>query len=183
LIASGAENNDILYPTFGSGYWDANWPASTYFPTNKSNVERGLGHLRFDDLEVFWVDPPTDLEAQLGSPDIVHSNYFFCPTKLSRARLVYTPHDLAFLEQPEWTSKENWHTCINGVFDASVHADHVIAVSRHTRERFLETFPHYSAERVSVVYESSRFLGRPAVHQPDQLQYLRPGRLAVRWYK
>ena len=174
LIASAPDNTYTLYPTFGAGYWDPTWPTSTLDLPAQPNVRRGRGHAAFDQLELFWRNPPPDLDAWLGSPDVVHANNFFCPTTLRRARLVYTLHDLAFLEHPEWTTEANWLTCFNGVFDASLHADHIVAVSEYTRTRFLATFPHFPAARISVVYEASRFsgpVGRPA---PVSLDYLAP---------
>jgi len=167
-------NTYILYPTFGSGYWDPDWPTSTLALPARPNVVRGLGHSPFEQLEAFWTDPPADLESRLGTPDVVHSNNFYCPTRLSRARLVYTLHDLAFIEHPEWTTEANWLTCFNGVFDASLHADHVVAVSNYTRDQFLATFPHFPANRISVVYEASRFAGPTGAGAPAPLQHLRP---------
>ena len=29
LVAADHVNTYVLYPTFGSGYWDPNWPTST----------------------------------------------------------------------------------------------------------------------------------------------------------
>lgn len=162
----------VLYPTFGPGYWDPDWPTSTLNLTDRPNVVRGLGHTTFAQLEAFWADPPADLEARLGAPDIVHSNNFFCPRGLQRARLVYTLHDVAFAEHPEWTTEANWRTCFEGVFHASVYADHIVAVSEYTRQGFLELFPHYSPERLSVVYEASRFDGQASRPRPVGLEHL-----------
>jgi len=174
LITAYTDTSFILYPTFGSGYWDPAWPTSTLDLPEQGNASRGLGHGTFDQLEAFWARPPANLEARLGSPDIVHSNNFFCPIRLSRARVVYTLHDLAFLEHPEWTTDANWYTCFNGVFDASLHADHIVAVSKYTREQFLATFPFFPAERISVVYEASRFGGPTGAAAPPRLQHLPP---------
>jgi glycosyltransferase involved in cell wall biosynthesis len=177
LIADdgGRTNTYILYPTFGSGYWDPDWPRTTLNVRNRGNVQRGLGHRKLDQLEAFWIDPPADLESRLGSPDIVHSNNFFCPTRLHRARLVYTLHDLAFASHPEWTTEANWRVCFDGVLGASVHADHIVAVSRYTRTQFLDTFPHYPEQQISVVYEASRFAGPTGGPAPARLAHLPPG--------
>jgi len=172
MIATHPDHTYVLYPTFGSGYWDPDWPTSTLSLPEQPNVLRGLGHAAFDELEAFWLDPPADLEARLGSPDIVHSNNFFCPPGLRRARLVYTLHDLAFASHPEWTTEANWQTCFNGVFDASLRADHIVAVSTYTRQQFLQMFPYFPEARISVVYEASRFsdpTGNPA---PDGVEHL-----------
>ncbi len=176
MISAHGENTYILYPTFGSGYWDPNWATDTLQLDGTRNVLRGLGHCRFEELETFWSDPPPDLETRLGSPDVVHSNNFFCPTGLRRARLVYTVHDLAFATHPEWTTEANWNTCFNGVFDASLHADHIVAVSNYTRQQFLAMFPYFPRERVSVVFEASRFPGPRGNAAPEPLQHLIPER-------
>ena len=47
--------------------------------------------------------------------------------------------------------------CFNGVFEASLRADMIIAVSEYSKRHFLEVFPHYPTERIQVVYEASRF--------------------------
>ncbi|HEV7662141.1 MAG TPA: glycosyltransferase family 1 protein [Chloroflexota bacterium] len=157
LVAIDRTNSYILYPTFGPGYWDPRWATNTLDLTDQPRVQRGLGHHRLDQLEGFWLDPPADLEAQLGSPDIIHSNNFYCPTGLKTARLVYTLHDLVFASHPEWTTEANWRNCFDGVFNASVYADRIVAVSAYTRAQFLSTFPHYPPHRINVVYEASRF--------------------------
>jgi glycosyltransferase involved in cell wall biosynthesis len=175
LVELGAEHAFLLYPTFGAGYWDPTWPTSTLDLPAAPNARRGLGHADFARLEAFWREPPPDLDHRLGTPDIVHSNNFFCPITLRRARLVYTLHDLAFIEHPEWTTAANWHTCFTGVFQASLYADHVLAVSKYTRSQFLSTFPYFPADRITVVAEASRFLGPTGAPPPPALQHLAPG--------
>jgi glycosyltransferase involved in cell wall biosynthesis len=173
LVAANPDDSFILYPTFGAGYWDSDWPRSTLRLTSP-NATRAPGQARLDLLEAFWLEPSPAQEAQLGWPDVIHSNNFFCPTTLQRARLVYTLHDLAFMAHPEWTTEANWQVCFEGVFNASLYADHVIAVSEFTRRCFLASFPYVPESRVSVVREASRFqrkLGGPA---PRELAHLRP---------
>jgi glycosyltransferase involved in cell wall biosynthesis len=174
LVELDPDDEFVLYPTFGNGAWDATWPRST-IRLDRPNVRRGLGHRLAKDLDAFWRTPPPDLEAQLGDPDVIHANNYFCPTTVRRARVVYTLHDLAFVEHPEWSTEANRVTCFSGAFNASLEADHVLAVSEYTRRHFLATFPHYPPERVSVVYQASRFApgaaGRP---RPARLQCLRP---------
>ncbi len=169
------ENEYILYPTFGDGVWDAEWPRSTRQIPSHPRFRRGPGHRTREALEAFWRTPPGDLETRLGSPDIVHANNFHCPSGLKKARLVYTLYDLGFMAHPEWTTEENRLTCFNGVFAASLHADHIIAISEYTRRHFLETFPHYPADRVTVVYPASRFAGPAGGPRPERLSRLAPG--------
>jgi len=177
LVTADRSQTYLLYPTFGAGYWDATWRTSTLRLPGEPNVERLEWPVqRLDQLEAFWLEPTADLEARLGDPAVVHSHNFYCPTTLRRARLVYTLHDLAFAAHPEWTTEANWRTCFEGVFAASVHADHIVAVSRATRQQFLELFPHYPSERISVIYEASRFSGQIGQSQPPaQLGHLQAG--------
>ena len=174
LVSLDHHNDYILYPTFGNGVWDAEWPQATLRP-RASNVRRGLGHRLADELDAFWRNPPADLEQQLGRPDVIQSNNFFCPPQLARARLVYTLHDLAFLEYPGWTTEDNRITCFTGVFNAAITADRVVAVSDYTRRHFLQLFPHYPADRVSVVHEASRFPDSPPASRPSGLPPLTAG--------
>ncbi len=150
------ENAYILYPTFGDCYWDSQGPAATR-RIDRSGVQVGLTHESLADAGRFWRSPPPDLERQLGEPDIVHANNFFCPSGLRAARLVYTLYDLSFLEHPGWTTEHNRQVCFDGVFRASVEADLILAISDFSRRHFLRAFPHYPADRTAVVYLGSRF--------------------------
>ena len=170
-------NQYILYPTFGGDYWDREGPGATR-RIEASNFRRGLAQPTHREARAFWRLPPEDLETRLGYPDLVHSHNFFCPTGLRRARLVYTLHDLAFLVHPEWTTEHNRQICFEGVYNASLHADLVLANSEFTRRCFLETFPHYPEERTAVASPASRFADRdPALgSQPSSLPQLEPDR-------
>lgn len=168
LVPLDPSTRFVLYPTFGAGVWDDQWPRSTV-QLKAKNVRRGLAHRTLADLETFWSDEPHDLDVRLSQPDIVHSNNFFCPTGLRHARLVYTLYDLAFVHHPEWTTEENRVTCFDGVFGASIRADHLIAISRATRDDFLDVFPHVPPERVSVVYPASRFAEPGPSRRPSAL--------------
>jgi glycosyltransferase involved in cell wall biosynthesis len=122
-----------------------------------------------EEAALFWNCPPLDLEKRLGSPDIIHSNNFFCPRGLRHARLVYSLYDLSFLVHPEWTTEQNRTACFQGVFDASLHADLIISISQYSRRHFLETFPHYPDDRIAVVYPASRFAPSGSVRYPKDL--------------
>ncbi|MBV9354377.1 MAG: glycosyltransferase family 1 protein, partial [Chloroflexi bacterium] len=93
LAAIDHDNQYLLYPTFGTGVWDAHWPRST-LRLPQPNVRRGIGHRSASELNAFWSNPTPDFERQLGNPDIIHANNFFCPVGVKRARVVYTLHDL-----------------------------------------------------------------------------------------
>ncbi len=174
LAEIDTNNEYLLYPTFGSSYWDPDWPRSTR-QIDRPNFARGLGHVTFEAARLFWSSPPPGVETQLGNPDIIHSNNFFCPSGIRKARLVYTLYDLGFLGHPEWTMEENRICCFSGVFNASLYADFIIAISEHTRRDLLDMFPHYPADRVEVVYPASRFTARANFVKPKALPPLQSG--------
>jgi glycosyltransferase involved in cell wall biosynthesis len=179
LIRSLAEidshNHYILYPTFGDLYWDPRW-SSGVCRVHRPSFHRGTGHRTFAEAKLFWRHPPGDLERHLGDPDVIHSNNFFCPRPAKKARLVYTLYDLSFLVHPEWTTEANRIGCFNGVFEASIHADHIIAISQFTRNHFLRVFPHYPAERITVIYPASRYTRTYDLLRPRRLPPLVPQR-------
>jgi glycosyltransferase involved in cell wall biosynthesis len=165
-------NEYVLYPTFGDGVWE---PARPRFSPliQQANMRRGTGHRTRADLETFWRMPHLD-ETCLGNPDVVHSNNFYCPAGLRRARLVYTLYDLSFVEHPEWTTESNRVTCFTGVFNASLFADRILAISEYSRQHFLSTFPHYPSQHISVVYPASRFSAAMRYPRPRRLSDLEP---------
>jgi glycosyltransferase involved in cell wall biosynthesis len=168
-------NEYVLYPTFGDAYWDAEGPSATVH-IDKPNFQRGLSHPTLAEAQQFWRNPGDDFEVRLGEPDIVHANSFFCPHGLRRARLVYTLHDLMFLEHPESTTEANRIACFMGVFGASLRADFIVAMSHYSRNHFLDTFPHYPPDRIRVVHPGSRFHLQPECPHPRRLARLQPGR-------
>ncbi|HTS17798.1 MAG TPA: glycosyltransferase family 1 protein [Verrucomicrobiae bacterium] len=166
-------NEYVLYPTFGSHWWDPDWQSGIATVAGP-NFQRWEGHQSHQESRRFWDEPTEQFEAHLGDPDIVHANNFFCPKGLHAARLVYTLHDLAFLEYPEFATEANRLACFDGVLRASLLADLIVAVSEHSRHHFLETFPHYPPERAIVMHEASRFASRP-IARPEKLSMLAPG--------
>ena len=173
LAEHDTENEYVLYPTLGDGFFDPDWSTSTR-RIERRNFSRGMAHKTHEEARSFWRCPPEDLDNVLASPEILHSNNFFCPSGLLEARLVYTLYDLGFLENPDWTTEENRICCFNGVFQASVRADRIIAISEHTREHFREIFPHYPANRISVAHPGSRFAGGGRTGRPKSLGGLAP---------
>jgi len=163
----------ILYPTFGDLFWEKNWRRSTFKPNDRMTLK--IPATTFEQSRAFWRNPPPDLEGKLGTPDIVHSNNYFCPKGLSHARLVYTLYDLSFLENPEWTLEENRSGCFAGVFQAAVNADFVMAISEHTRRDFTRTFPHYPTDRVAVVHGANRLDPQTAALPPKAAKALGKG--------
>ncbi len=168
-----ARNGYRLLPTFGDLYWDPQWDTAT-FRTDNVRFSRVNGHGTLEESRRFWAYEAGEFESRAGHPDIVHSNNFFCPFGIERARLVYTLHDLGFLENPRWTTEENRIGCFTGVFRASVCADRILAVSHFTRNHFLEHFPHYPSDRIDVVYEGSRFSFREGLECPAKFSDIEP---------
>lgn len=163
-----SSNQYLLYPTFGDQFWDEKWKGNTILPL-RYNFERGLHHHNYNDWRRFWQNPPADLEYRLGAPDIIHSHNFYCPPPLRKARLVYTLHDIGFIDHPEWTTEQNRIGCFRGAFQASLYADLIVAVSGFTRQHYLSIFPHVDPDRVKVLPLASRFTDRDPVDCPPRL--------------
>ncbi len=152
----------LLYASFGDHFWEPLGPQAT-LELEHPRFERALVLDSPAQAEALWQLPGEELERALGCPDVVHANNFYCPTNLRRARLVYTLHDLGFLVDPRWTGEENRQACYDGVWNASLCADAVVAVSRVSRDHFLATFPHYPEGRVAVARLGCRFPARSGV--------------------
>ncbi|WP_414514527.1 glycosyltransferase family 4 protein [Nostoc sp. PCC 9305] len=155
LVSCDNNNEYLLYSAFGNTFWDKEHGTSTC-RLHKSNCTHLLDHLSHHESLAFWSTSAAIDEEKLGNPDIVHGNNFSCP-RFTSARFVYTLYDLSFLDHPEYTSEENRWNCFNGVFNAAMQADLIIAISEYSRQRFLEIFPHFPIERTRVVYLGSRF--------------------------
>lgn len=167
-------NDYVLYPSFGDHFFDPGMPANCSV-IKQQNVQYGLHHRQPDKAREFWRNPPEDFEAQLGNPDVVHANNFFCPTGLKRAKLVYTLYDLGFIENPEWTTEANRIGCFDGVFNASLYADLIVSISEYSRRHFLKIFPHYPPDKVAVVHLASRFSSQTPIPKPGSLDVLQHG--------
>lgn len=162
------QNEYVLLNSFGEFIWDGKASPSSC-GIQRANFKAGLFHAHYAAARHFWHRPPLDLDTALGSPDIVHSNNFFCPTGLQRAHLVYTLYDLSFIEQPEWTTEMNRTLCFDGVYHASLYANTILAISDYSRAHFLRIFPHYPSEDVHVVYPASRYTYAADLKRPKQL--------------
>jgi len=150
------ENEYILYPHFGTTFWDPNGDKNTR-NIEKPNVERKRIGRDIETAFAFWGNINADAEEKLGNPDIVHANNYSCPKGFKKARVVYTLYDLSFFDYPDLTTEENRSKCFGGVFRAAVSADFIVSISRYSLDRFLETYPHYPVERTGVVHLGSRF--------------------------
>ena len=173
LSAMDGSNDYVLYPAVGDLFWDPECERST-FTVDLPNFRRTAAPSSFTSSRSFWANPPSDFERQLGSPDVFHANNFFCP-ELPSARILYTLYDLGFLEEPDWTTEANRAGCFSGVFNASLRADRIVAISEWSRSHFLRTFPHYPENQIAVVYPGSRFERRADLPRPAPLGRLKPG--------
>ena len=174
LPAALPEARFLLYPAFGTDFWEPRFEETLAF-TGEARVERRLLARSRAESKALFGQPAAQLERALGCPDLLHAHNFWCAPALPRTRLVYTLYDLIALDEPDWLSEENREVCARGIVGASLRADHVLAISDGTRRRFLELFPHYPPERVSVAYPASRFA--PEESQPETpVAGLEPGR-------
>jgi glycosyltransferase involved in cell wall biosynthesis len=72
------------------------------------------------------------------------------------------------------TTELNRIGCYNGVFRGSLFADHIITNSKYSRQQFLNTFPYFDEEKITVVHLASRFQGKyhTPLHKPENLSFL-----------
>jgi glycosyltransferase involved in cell wall biosynthesis len=150
------ENEYILYPHFGTTFWDPNGEKNTR-KVQKPNIRRKRIGRDLETAYAFWENMGVDGEERLGNPDVIHANNYSCPMGFKKARVVYTLYDLSFLDYPDLTTEENRTKCFGGIFSASVSADFIVSISRYSLTRFLEIYPHYPRERTGVVHLGSRF--------------------------
>ena len=155
LIDLYPEDEFILYPVFGTLYFDPH-EAKRMKPIERPHVHYRLAEFRAADIRLFWKHPPQNARSLLGSPDVIHANNFSCPI-LPGIRVVYTLHDMAFLDHPESTTLENAVVCGQGVDTASRVADMIVAVSEFSRRRFSEVYPDFPEDRIRVLQLGSRF--------------------------
>jgi len=173
LVEIDQENTYLQYPTFGDFFFDPDWKKSISVVKQK-NFSKGFANKTLKDVKEFWNNPPSDFEELLGNPDIIQSNNFYCPVGVKKAKLVYVLYDMGFVEYPDATTEANRIGCFNGVFRASVFADHIISISEYSKQYFLNIFPHYPDEKISVVPLASRFFSdvNEPLSQPASLKGL-----------
>ncbi|MBD2109760.1 glycosyltransferase family 1 protein [Nodosilinea sp. FACHB-13] len=162
MVSQHQEDTFYLYKTFGTTYWDPEY-RENISSLDFKNCVYPLDFKRKEDSFRFWSSPRGIDESQIGFPEIIHSNNFSSP-RLPQARLVYTVYDLSFIDLPDCTTEENRHICFNGMLEASLLADMVIAISHYSKKRFLENFPHFPEERVEVTHLGNRL----PVHGPEE---------------
>ncbi len=151
ILELAPKNQYSLYPGFGDFFFDPRMPLQNQYKAGNY----GPRHLSRELAAAFWTK--AEVEESLKNPQIIHSNNFWCPTQLKAAKLVYTFYDMGFTVNPEWTTEANRLGCFEGVFRSSIAADWVIAISKASREHYLQTFPHFPEDRIQVIYPCSRF--------------------------
>lgn len=149
-------NQYILYPTFGAHFWDHAYSKTRQINTSRFTRSR-IQHASLEKAQQFWQQAPAALEQAFSCVDIVHANNFFCPPRIPKTKLLYTLYDLSFIEKPEYTTEANRVACFAGVFNASLRADYLVAISEYSLKHFLQMFPHYPEKNISVVYPASRY--------------------------
>jgi glycosyltransferase involved in cell wall biosynthesis len=168
LSESDTSHEYMVYPAFGTRFWDPHHATETW-RSSRRHVHRGPEGMSHAANVALWQSDRRELEARLGAPDLIHANNFYCPRGLN-ARIVFTLYDLVVFDYPDFSTEANRLVCTDGILDAAVNADMLIAISDATRARFLELFPHYPPSRVRTVYPASRFAaGQPTAELPSPL--------------
>lgn len=166
------EHEYYFLQSFGDFFFDAQISGRAA-QKNGGNLRTGPVLHNRQAAEQFWNS--ADLEAELGKPDIIHSNNFWCPIQLTDSRLIYTLYDLSFLENPDWTTEANRIGCLEGVFRAAAVADWIVSISEYSRDHFLQIFPHFPPQRLKVIYPASRFADTECTgQQPAVCRHLQP---------
>jgi glycosyltransferase involved in cell wall biosynthesis len=172
LVRLHPEDEYVLYPSFGNFFFDATMPLTC--PVGGARVGYGPRHMTRDRAADYWTDPA--LQQRIGPLDLVHANNFWCPLELTQSRLVYTLYDVGFLDQPWWTTEANRVGCFEGIFKAALHADWIVAISKASRDHFLQIFPSFPRDRIVVIHPCSRFVAPlPDGSPPAALRNVAPG--------
>ena len=112
--------------------------------------------------------------ARLGL-DLYHSLYDFLPLRLPAERIVLTLHDLIWVEQPRLIHERRFgpitrtatHFYARATMPYAIeHADHIIAISGHTRERAIAYFGVDPARITVVPHGVDREQFPPAASPP-----------------
>lgn len=142
-----------LFPSFGDFYFDALMPLQN--PYSGRDTHYGPRHLSRETARKYWT--ANEIESSQGSPDLIHSNNFWCPTQLAASRLIYTFYDMGFAVEPAWSTEANRVGCFDGVFRSAMAADWVVAISEASKTHYSSVFPHFPKDRIRVIYPCSRF--------------------------
>lgn len=175
LVSATTDLTFKLYSNFGTDFFDPE--VGNLKRYSGENVIYGDVLTRKADVDKFWQSE--EFEKDLGLPNIIHSNNFWCPGHHVNAKFVYTLYDLSFFQFPDWTTEQNRAICARGVLNAAVFADRLLAISEYTKTSFLEFFPYFPDHKIDVIYPGSRFEGQ---HQEgNKPKFLRSHNLDEFW--
>jgi glycosyltransferase involved in cell wall biosynthesis len=171
MLEIDQQNYYFLQASFGDRYFESNFDLNhEIYSRSNSSITNLFSSA--DQAFSYWQSP--NLEDRLGFPDIIHSNNFWCPDKLTSSKLIYTLYDLSFIENPNWTTEHNRINCLNNVYKASILADFIITISNQSKNHFLELFPHFPSSRIQVVSPGSRFNIAENHARPKIAEFLKP---------
>ena len=102
-----------------------------------------------------------------------HFNFSSLSRSSSGLKKIVTVHDLSFLRYPEFFSlrKNCWHKAL-GVKKILRCADHIVAVSRNTKNDIVE-LTGVNPDKVSVIYSGNNIVKRE-VAQSEKTNFLKP---------
>jgi len=156
LALLDSENRYLLYRLWGDEFHDPLYRKITPVKSNARMRYEDRGSFKAE--KNFWSKKQENFTSSSEMPDIIHSNNFFCPNyKLKNIQLVYTLYDLSFVQCPEHTTEANRLICLKGLFNASLYSDHIVSISEYSKKDFLNTFPYYPEENITVIPLGARF--------------------------
>jgi glycosyltransferase involved in cell wall biosynthesis len=155
LLRSGASELTLLR-TFGTDWWDPDNANIMIDGDDSAHVKYAASFFSQPECATFWNQSGRQIEQALGRPQIIHSNNFYAPSIMPYTKQVYTLHDMAVFECPQYTTEANRVVCTRGILRAASTADFIVANSEFTRSNFLEYFP-FPEERVVTFSLGSRF--------------------------
>ena len=153
LLAAQSGDEFTVLTSFGNFFHD---PCQALaFPHLSKKINYGPRILRKSDATSFWENQNKG-GNYLNQFNIVHANNFWCPPWKIKGILIYTLHDVSFLDHPEWTTEQNRAGCLEGVKRAAKYANKFVAISEATKQAFLKHFPDVNADKIHVIYPALR---------------------------
>ncbi len=132
-----------------------------YTPLTKRWLERLWYRLRL----------PLRIERWTGPLDLLHQPDFVLPPVKAGTRTLLTVHDLSFIREPNSVMPGMMAHLTRWVHRSVARADHVIAVSKSTRQDLMELY-QTPPEKITVLYHGVRPQFRP-IEDPAELAAVR----------
>jgi alpha-1,3-rhamnosyl/mannosyltransferase len=150
------ENEYILYPFFPGCF-----PPEFRSATAPDAPNFRIHYAAYPEAVVrrFWAKNEGDPRRLLGDVDLVHSTAFTTP-QAHPGKLVVTILDLIFLTHPQFHEEANRVYCLEETIKAVSSADHLIAISRHTKNELMRFF-NVPKERITVTPLAAAEIFRP----------------------